>query len=151
MARDGEGLDEGSFLHLQGTKASKCGHAGSCRKAPGWRELGTAAGKHAGPATSSLSRKQREGIQCSSSPPLCPTAILAPNVLTGGTAAKFSSFSRSQERRGRWVGRGKKLTCKQLGEGRQLMQEVRRVGYSGEGVLTYPGHRGVVGSLRARA
>lgn len=112
VAQGGEGLDEGSVLHLQGMKASKCGHFGFCRKAPGWRELEIAAGKHAGPATSSLSRKQREGIQCSSSPLLCPTAIPAQNVLRGGAVAKFSIFSRSQERRGRRVGRGNMLTCR---------------------------------------
>ena len=67
------------------------------------------------------------------SPPLCPTAGPARNVLRGGAVAKFSIFSRSQERRGRWVGRGKKLTCK------QLMQEGRGAGYSGRGVADSPG------------
>lgn len=65
------------------------------------------AGKHAGPLTS-LSRKQREGSQCSSSPSLCPTAIPHQNVLRGGTVAKFWIFSRSQRRGG--VTQGSSMT-----------------------------------------
>lgn len=54
VAQDGEGLNGGYIPHLQGMKTSKCGHSGSCRKAPGWGELEIAvAGEHTGPLTSS--------------------------------------------------------------------------------------------------
>lgn len=66
------------------------------------------AGKHAGPLTS-LSRKQREGSQCSSSPSLCPTASPAQNVLRGGAVAKFWIFSRSQRCGGVTQGSGMTL------------------------------------------
>lgn len=108
------------------------------------------AGRHAGPLTS-LSRKQREGSQCSSSPSLCPTASPAQNVLRGGAVAKFWIFSRNQERRGRWVGRGKRPTPKQLRGGRMVHARGKECGGGRRGVLTHPGHRGVVGSLKARA
>ena len=101
-------------------KASKCGHSGSCRKAPGWGELETAvAGKHTGPLTSFLSKKQREGIQCSSSPPLCPPSIPAQSVLRGGAVAKFRIFSRCQERRGKMGWEREEADSQAAGEGKR--------------------------------
>lgn len=134
LAPDGEGLDGGKFPHLQGIKASKCGHSGSCRKAPGWEELETVvAGRHASPLTSSLSRKQREGLPCSSSPPLCALSIPAQSVLRGGAVGKLRIFSGSQERRGKMGWEREEADSQAAGEGKG-----KDVGYGRKGAPTYP-------------
>lgn len=154
MAQDGEGLNGGYIPHLQGMKTSKCGHSGSCRKAPGWGELEIAvAGEHTGPLTSSLSRKQREGTQCASSPLLRPPAPPPrhPSLKCAERrgCTKFWIFFRSRERRGRWAGRGKKLTPKQLGEGRMVHAGGKDAGCCRKRAPTHPvteawwGHSGL--------
>lgn len=116
MAQDGEGLDESSFLPLQGMKASKEWTLWFLQE--GTRlERARDSSRETCWSCDLLSVQKAEGRNSVLfQPPLCPTAITAQSVLRGRPLAKFSIFSRSQERRGRWVGRGKKLTCKKLGK-----------------------------------